>query len=136
MAKNVNELSKPKDKSDGAANSGELPTKEVVTKLKDTTRSIDQKISTLRGEKGAAIKVAADDKNVHKKAFKAAMTEFGMEPDERANYQRHLAKYRQDLGIELQGDIFKDDEVAKQPAARKSEPAASNLSGVGAAPAH
>lgn len=88
--------------------SGKLPSKAVVTKLGETVRGLDQKMSKLRGEKGAAIKSASDDDNVHKAAFRAAMKEYGMEPQERANFQRHLAKYRRDLGIELQGDIFKD----------------------------
>jgi len=98
----------PKEGEDEKSVEGKLPTKTVVTKLSTTTRAVDQKIASLRGEKGAAIKDAADTHNVHKKAFKQAMAELAMEPDERANFQRHLAKYRRDLDIELQGDLLKD----------------------------
>lgn len=109
----ANELKKPAPKGETPEtekpdNVGKLPTKQAVTTLANTVATLQQKTAKLRGEMGAAIKAASDDDNVHKAAFRAAMKERQMEPDERANYQRHLAKYRRDMGIELQGDLLKD----------------------------
>lgn len=110
----ANELKKPAARGEDAStekpdsNSGKLPTKAVVNTLATNVAGLTQKAAKLRGEMGAAIKAASDDDNVHKGAFRQAMKERQMEPDERANFQRHLAKYRKDLNIELQGDLLKD----------------------------
>lgn len=106
----ANELNKPNkaDDAGGEKEFGAMPTKTAVKNLSSTVGLLDQKMSKLRGEKGAAIKTAANDENVHKWAFAIAMKLRAMEPDERANAQRHLAKYQIDLGIELQGDLLKD----------------------------
>lgn len=111
----ANELSKPK-KGEAANDAGaaderdpsKMPTKAAVKDLEKNIGALNQRASKIRGEIGAAIKAAEADENVHRGAFKAAMKERAMEPDERANYQRHLAKYRRDMGIELQGDLLKD----------------------------
>lgn len=104
------ELTKSGDKAaeDQANDPGRMPTKAAVTKLGNSVGLLNQKAAKIRGEIGSLIKTAEADDNIHRGAFKAAMKERGMEPDERANYQRHLAKYRQQLGIELQGDLLKD----------------------------
>lgn len=111
----ANKLEKPRGAAEADAStekdnplSGKLPTKAAVGKLANTVQTIDGKLAKLRGEKGSAIKVASDDDNVHKGAFREAMKQLAMDPEERANYQRHLAKYQRDLDIQLQGDLLKD----------------------------
>lgn len=113
MAGKLSEINKPAKAEAPEAEPGKLPTKAAVTKLKTTTHGIDKKMSQLRGEKGAAIKLAASEENVHKGAFAAAMKEFNMDPEARAEYQRHLFRYRRDLGIDLQTDLLKDAAPAR-----------------------
>ena len=46
---------------DQKADPGKLPTKTVVTKLAGTVQALQKKITSLTGEKGAAIKAASDN---------------------------------------------------------------------------
>lgn len=124
---------KPDEEKQNNADAGAMPTKKAVTTLSSTVRSLDQKMSKLRGEKGSAIKTASDDENVHKGAFREAMKRLAMEPDERANYQRHVAKYERDLDIELQGDLLKD---APQEPKKSTAKAETKTTAAQSSPAH
>lgn len=107
-------LAEMKDKAEQseAAEPGKPASKTAVKKLSTGVQSIDKRMSTLRGEKGALIKTASADDNVDKQAFSQAMKELNMDPERRAEFQRNLGLYRAHLGIELQGDLLKD--TAKQ----------------------
>ncbi len=94
------------DGEEDGAGVSEMPSGDVVKTLALSCAELDQKMAKLRGEKGAAIKNAEADHNVHRGALREALKQYKMEPQAREEYQRHVESYVLQLGIARQANLF------------------------------
>lgn len=99
---------------------GDLPKAATVKSISKELSKLGSDMASLRGQMGSAIKDAEKDHNVHRGALREALKQLKMDPEKRADYQRHVGHYVLALGIARQDDLFEAD---KAPAASPAEAA-------------
>jgi hypothetical protein len=71
----------------------------TLTKLRTNYRGMTRENAQNRANYGAAVKIAVDEKHLHKGAWAIAMREDKMEPAELRSHYEHLEHYRRELGL-------------------------------------
>ena len=71
----------------------------TLTKLRTNYRGMTRENAQNRANFGAAVKIAVDEKHLHKGAWAIAMREDKMEPAELRSHYEHLEHYRRELGL-------------------------------------
>ena len=100
---------KPADAADEVETfTGEVPKASVVKAVAEKYGTLKAQMDTKRGEIGALIKAAEEEKNIHRGAFRKACAYAKMDQAKFEDEWRHLTSYLLAMGKIPQGDLFKD----------------------------